>query len=74
MNPEWVRSVRDQCEQAGVPFFFKSWGKHTPELKTRLGHAYDALIGGMPGGFEIRNNKRLLDGRTHDDLPWHKTT
>lgn len=26
MAPEWVRSVRDQCQQAGVPFFFKQWG------------------------------------------------
>lgn len=23
MNPEWVRSIRDQCKDAGVPFFFK---------------------------------------------------
>lgn len=27
MHPDWVRSVRDQCEAAGVPFFFKSWGE-----------------------------------------------
>jgi protein gp37 len=26
MNPDWVRSVRDQCAEAGVPFFFKQWG------------------------------------------------
>lgn len=26
MHPEWVRSVRDQCKRAGVPFFFKGWG------------------------------------------------
>jgi protein gp37 len=26
MNPEWVRSVRDQCLRAGVGFFFKQWG------------------------------------------------
>jgi protein gp37 len=27
MHPDWVRSLRDQCVAAGVPFFFKSWGK-----------------------------------------------
>jgi len=27
MNPEWARSVRDQCKEAGVPFFFKQWGE-----------------------------------------------
>lgn len=26
MSPEWVRSIRDQCIAAGVPFFFKQWG------------------------------------------------
>jgi protein gp37 len=23
MDPNWVRSIRDQCQAAGVPFFFK---------------------------------------------------
>jgi protein gp37 len=26
MQAEWVRSLRDQCLQRGVPFFFKQWG------------------------------------------------
>jgi protein gp37 len=26
MRPDWARSLRDQCQAAGVPFFFKSWG------------------------------------------------
>ncbi len=26
MNGWWVRSIRDQCQAAGVPFFFKQWG------------------------------------------------
>jgi protein gp37 len=26
MKPEWARSIRDQCQDAGVPFFFKQWG------------------------------------------------
>ena len=26
MHPDWVRSIRDQCQEAGVPFFFKQWG------------------------------------------------
>jgi protein gp37 len=25
MNPDWVRSIRDQCQEFGVPFFFKQW-------------------------------------------------
>ena len=30
VHPEWVRGVRDQCEEAGVPFFFKQWGEWVP--------------------------------------------
>jgi protein gp37 len=26
MKPEWVREIRDQCVEAGVPFFFKQHG------------------------------------------------
>jgi protein gp37 len=30
MHPDWVRSLRDQCQAAGVPFFFKQWGEWFP--------------------------------------------
>lgn len=29
MHPDWARSLRDQCQQADVPFFFKQWGEWT---------------------------------------------
>lgn len=29
MHPDWARSLRDQCQAAGVPFFFKQWGAFT---------------------------------------------
>lgn len=34
MHPDWVRSLRDQCQEAGVPFFFK--GMTENGRKTRL--------------------------------------
>lgn len=27
MHPDWARSLRDQCQAAGVPFFFKHFGE-----------------------------------------------
>lgn len=27
MHPDWARSLRDQCVDAGVPFMFKQWGE-----------------------------------------------
>jgi protein gp37 len=29
-HPDWFRSIRDQCQAAGVPFFFKQWGEWAP--------------------------------------------
>ena len=29
-HPDWFRSLRDQCQAAGVPFFFKQWGEWAP--------------------------------------------
>jgi hypothetical protein len=30
MHPEWAISLRDQCKQNHVPFFFKQWGEWGP--------------------------------------------
>ncbi len=30
MHPGWVRSVRDQCQAASVPLYFKGWGEWIP--------------------------------------------
>ena len=38
LKKEWVTSIRDQCNEAGVPFFFKQWGG---VRKKRAGRALD---------------------------------
>lgn len=35
MKEEWVRDVRKQCRDAGVPFFFKQWGGVRKRLRGR---------------------------------------
>ena len=30
MHPQWARDIRDQCQAAGVPFFFKQFGEWAP--------------------------------------------
>ena len=30
MHPDWARSLRDQCQAAGVSFLFKQWGEWWP--------------------------------------------
>jgi protein gp37 len=43
MSSDWVRGIRDQCRQTGVPFFFKQWGGvRKSETGRRLdGRTYD---------------------------------
>lgn len=36
MDSGWVVDLRDQCEAASVPFFFKQWGGRTPKAGGRL--------------------------------------
>ena len=38
MHPDWARSLRDQCDGAGVPFFFKQWGEYLPVGQCLPGH------------------------------------
>ncbi|MFG3620814.1 phage Gp37/Gp68 family protein [Nocardia asiatica] len=35
MDPAWVRGIRDSCQAADVPFFFKQWGGRTPKAMGR---------------------------------------
>jgi len=41
----WVRHLRDSCEEAGVPFFFKQWGGRTPKAGGRRldGRTWDEM-------------------------------
>lgn len=41
MNPEWARSLRDQCQAAGVPFFMKQMGG---AVKSRMPPIPDDLM------------------------------
>ena len=45
MDPHWVADLRDVCQEAAVPFFFKQWGGRTPKAGGRLldGQTYDGM-------------------------------
>jgi protein gp37 len=46
MHPDWVRSVRDQCQAAGAPFFFKGWGDWKPigQMEDGEGDTYIEMV------------------------------
>jgi len=75
IHPGWVRSLRDQCVNADVPFLFKQWGEWGA---CRVG---DHLSGNQrlylgDGDFIQKVGKkatgRILDGRTWDEYPANK--
>jgi protein gp37 len=35
IDETWVRDIRDQCQAADVPFFFKQWGGFRPKARGR---------------------------------------
>lgn len=70
MHPDWVRSLRDQCNAAGVPFFFKQWGEWAPD-ETRPagpsavpGNMCKVITPGMPDYYAAVG----MDGRTMTKL------
>jgi protein gp37 len=42
---EWVTEIRDNCLDAGIPFFFKQWGGRTPKAGGRrlAGRTWDEM-------------------------------
>lgn len=59
MHPDWARSLRDQCADAGVPFLFKQWGEWLPYLGLPVPGKYTS------GGLFLR-----LDGRLGNQGEW----
>lgn len=72
MHPDWARSLRDQCEKAGVPFLFKQWGEWCPAL-TDLPEVSCRVITSDDGQRMFRYGKkragRILDGREWNGFP-----
>lgn len=76
MHPWWVQELRDQCQAADVPFFFKQWGEwrethalacNEPGIKGKPWFHFDpdtsmCRIGKQAAG-------RDLDGRTWEEFP-----
>lgn len=75
MHPDWVRSLRDQCQSARVPFFFKSWGEWAPNCLCGAKRPHPIIQRPTPGHVGCmfkcgeRRAGRLLDGVEHNEFP-----
>lgn len=76
MHPDWARSLRDQCQGAGVLFLYKQWGEWVPS--PMCGGPGKLPDTGRYSWFEdhvcmVRVGKkvagRMLDGQEHTEFP-----
>ena len=66
MHPDWARGLRDQCQAAGVPFFFKQWGDVVYQTST---NGNGSLTWTQPYRIGKKAAGRLLDGREWNEMP-----
>jgi protein gp37 len=80
MHPDWVRSLRDQCKLARIPFHFKQWGEYCApsQMPAETYRAWDYHHGTEncwnkddPGRWRVGKKAagRLLDGREWLEFP-----
>jgi len=85
MHPDWPRLIRDQCQAASVPFFFKQWGDWAPVSGHHPCNCYFCFdnpskttpnlknYNGLSRGNMYRTGKkkagRMLDGREWNEYP-----
>lgn len=43
MDPQWARNIKAQCEEQGVPFFFKQMGARSPNGMSKGAHSLDGV-------------------------------
>lgn len=80
VKTEWIRDVRDRCDEAGVAFFFKQWGGNRAKSGGREldGREYNAMpphemdMALSPAGAP-RRRERQKDLPDDADEKWHYT-
>jgi protein gp37 len=76
MHPEWVRSLRNQCKESNVPFFFKQWGEWVKpsqmpdEIYSAIEEVGDGIgISDVERKLGKHASGRLLDGVEYNEMP-----
>jgi protein gp37 len=70
-HPDWARSLRDQCQSAGIDFFWKQWGETVrgdqmpPDEWEAIERPDENQLYRLPK----KRAGRFLDGRTWSEVP-----
>lgn len=68
MHPAWARSVRDQCQEAGTPFFFKQWGEWLPVASPHMEYKGERIV--MSSSGEVFRNAEWSDVLGTEGYMW----
>ena len=72
MHLHWARSVRDQCNAAGVPFFFKQWGNYPQrDIDPTQQYPHLACIDDLGGAAAISGKPGDWAKMSSTDMYWH---
>lgn len=69
MHPDWVKSLCDQCQTAGVPFLFKQWGEWTPGVNVDKQSGIVKTATWQSNGFSFGIENLASDDGHADDEP-----
>ena len=72
MHPDWVRSIREQCRAAFVPFHFKQWGEWGDYRQIGADSwAYSVMKGTERCGVVREGGEAMFEGRAFPTrYPW----
>lgn len=67
MHPDWVRVIRDDCQAAGVPFFFKQWGEWAPF--SDVDDLFETTLGNDVPVCLVKKDGRVIRPYCYNDRP-----
>jgi protein gp37 len=68
MHPDWPREIRDECQAAGTPFFFKQWGEWTARCPQSISLANREMA--FRHGTTFYKVGKKAAGRLLDGVEW----
>jgi len=71
MNPDWARSLRDQCIAHKVPYHFKQWGNWQPVIGPVSNRPIRTIAGHGKSTITMINVGKKTAGRELDSQEWN---